>query len=61
VIYRGDAIRLAILPVTLPRVAIRDGWHAPRYGQRVRAPVVEAEGLIAPGTTFGYVILRDED
>jgi Heparinase II/III N-terminus/Heparinase II/III-like protein len=56
-IYSGESVRVAIVPFNADRLAVESGWHAPRYGRRVPAPVVRISARTAGRHAFGYVIV----
>jgi hypothetical protein len=49
---------VSIIPIGWPAIAVEDGWVAPRFGQRERAPVLRMSGTVEPGTQVGYLILE---
>jgi hypothetical protein len=53
-------VSVAIVPVGVERLDVVEGWHAPRYGQRVRAPVAALAARVAAGGRFGYVIVETD-
>jgi hypothetical protein len=52
-----DGLDLALVPLVPLAVDVEQGFLAPRYGQRVTAPVVRFHARIHAGVTVGYAIL----
>lgn len=55
--YRGDEAHVAIVPFNAAALAAESGWHAPRYGRRVPAPVIRLSARVPGRLAFGYVIV----
>jgi len=55
--YLRGGTAVSIVPLNWPSVATSSGWCAPRYGQRVDAPVVCFHGQLECDVTAGYLVL----
>lgn len=58
--YVGRDRRVVTVLVGWPRVDIGDGWVAPRWGQRQRAPIVHMSGALRQHEPTAYLIYLDE-
>ena len=58
VAYRRLGVPMTVIPINWPTIGVAEGWFAPRYGQRVRAPVLHLSGEAACPVTLGYLILK---
>ncbi len=56
-----NGVRIIIAPLNLESPSVLDGWFAPRYGQRVPAPVLRLSAQLSGTTTVGYLILRENE
>ncbi len=55
--YARDDIRVLIVPLGWQRAVTEEGWTSPRYGRRVRAPMLRLGGALGPSSLAGYAIL----
>jgi hypothetical protein len=58
VAYERPGVAVAVVPIEADRIDIGEGWFAPRYGQRVRAPRLTISRTLPAGATVGYAIVR---
>jgi len=57
VAYARSGVSIVVVPLNLSSAKVIDGWYAPRYGQRVPAPVIRLFGRVPCGAGFGYLVL----
>jgi hypothetical protein len=57
VTYRRDGVTVAVVPVNWGPIEVTNGWVAPRYGQRVGAPVAALSAPVEAGAAVGYLVL----
>jgi hypothetical protein len=55
--YAREGTGVLIVPLNWESLVLESGWFAPRWGQRVPAPVVTLSGRMAAGSSVGYLIL----
>lgn len=55
--YARDGVQVTIVPLGLGEFSVCDGWFAPRYGQRVKAPVLLLGGHFSLPAVVGYLLL----
>jgi uncharacterized heparinase superfamily protein len=56
--YLQGTVGILIVPLNWPSSpCMEPGWVAPRWGQRISAPVIRLSGEIACGALVGYLIL----
>lgn len=55
--YARDSVRVAIIPLGDASGTWETGWVAPRYGQRIEAPVLRFSTRLSAGSTIGYVLV----
>jgi hypothetical protein len=53
-----EGVTVHLVPFGQVETTVADGWVAPRYGRRVRAPVVRMRARISGDTRFGYLLVR---
>jgi Heparinase II/III-like protein/Heparinase II/III N-terminus len=59
--FTRDGVGILIVPLNLGCPSILEGWFAPRYGQRVPAPVLRLSARLSCPAAVGYLILRREE
>jgi hypothetical protein len=59
--FTRDGVGILIVPLNLGRASILEGWFAPRYGQRVHAPVLRLSARLTCPAAVGYLILKAEE
>jgi hypothetical protein len=53
-----EDVTVYLVPLGQVQTTIAEGWVAPRYGRRVRAPVVRMRAGVSGDTCFGYLLVR---
>jgi Heparinase II/III-like protein/Heparinase II/III N-terminus len=59
--FSRDGVRILVVPLNLGRPSIREGWFAPRYGQRVPATVLRMSARLSCPAAIGYLILEAKE
>lgn len=55
--YAHEGARIAVVPLGEASGTWESGWVAPRYGQRLEAPVLRLSTRLSAGSTIGYAVL----
>jgi len=58
VCFSRNGVSIQVVPLNVGAVSVLEGWFAPRYGQRIPAPVLRLSTRLRCPASIGYLILR---
>jgi uncharacterized heparinase superfamily protein len=57
--YEKDDVAVVLVPLNYQRVSVQNDWVAPRYGQKIQAPLLRLSATVAANDVLGYVIVEN--